>query len=64
MSRLIVIFPLGLYNGLDPRVRAFLMRGLGLGTLGMSSLEGLALDILDTIEACNPRVFSTPCVIP
>jgi hypothetical protein len=54
MFRLIIIFPLVLYNGLDPRVRAFLIRGLGLGILGMSSLEGLALDILDPIELCNP----------
>jgi len=54
MFRLIILLPLVLYNGLDLRVRAFLMRGLGPGLLGMSSLEGLALDILDPIEACNP----------
>jgi len=54
MFRLIILFPLVLYNGLDPRVRAFLMRGLGLGILGMSSLEGLALEMLDPIEVCNP----------
>ncbi len=54
MFRLIIILPFVLYNGLDPRVMAFSMRGLGLGILGMSSLEGLALEILDPIEACNP----------
>jgi hypothetical protein len=54
MFRLIILFPLVLYNGLDPRVRAFLMRGLGLGILGMSSLEGLSLEMLDPIEVCNP----------
>jgi hypothetical protein len=57
MFRLIIIYSLVLYNGLDPRVRAFLRRGLGLGILGMSSPEGLSLHILDPIEQAIDEYF-------